>query len=116
MNSREFAADFGCPLESPMNPSKKCSVWTTPTPFDTLEPEKKNDLKFGLQSIARNNIPRDGHPERLSYNMVAGLDYNNKKSNPKSPTQEATKLKVSTYKKPMFTLDSLFGGWIGPIG
>lgn len=26
-NSAEFAQSFGCPLDSPMNPRKKCSVW-----------------------------------------------------------------------------------------
>ena len=31
MNSPEFSADFGCKLDSPMNPSSKCSVWSSPS-------------------------------------------------------------------------------------
>ena len=27
MNNPDFAVDFNCPLNSPMNPSKKFSVW-----------------------------------------------------------------------------------------
>jgi hypothetical protein len=31
MNSPEFASDFGCKLDTPMNPSSKCSVWSSPS-------------------------------------------------------------------------------------
>ena len=31
MNSPEFASDFSCKLESPMNPSSKFSVWSSPS-------------------------------------------------------------------------------------
>ena len=31
MNSKEFAKDFGCKIDTPMNPKSKCSVWTSPT-------------------------------------------------------------------------------------
>ena len=47
MNSHEFAADFGCKLDSPMNPKTKCSVWTTPAlakDHSSTKHEKKHSI------------------------------------------------------------------------
>ena len=43
MNSLEFAADFRCKPNTPMNPSKKCSVWMSPASSIEQLPLKKND-------------------------------------------------------------------------
>ena len=43
MNSLEFANDFRCKPNTPMNPRKKCSVWMSPA--SSSEPLKKNDIK-----------------------------------------------------------------------
>ena len=45
MNSREFAADFRCKPNTPMNPRKKCSVWMSPASSSEQLPLKKNDTK-----------------------------------------------------------------------
>ena len=43
MNSLEFAADFRCKPNTPMNPRKKCSVWMSPASSSEQLPLKKND-------------------------------------------------------------------------
>ena len=43
MNSLEFAADFRCQPNTPMNPRKKCSVWMSPASSSEQLPLKKND-------------------------------------------------------------------------
>lgn len=45
MNSLEFAADFRCKPNTPMNPRKKCSVWMSPASSSDPLPLKKNDIK-----------------------------------------------------------------------
>ena len=45
MNSLEFAADFRCKPNTPMNPRKKCSVWMSPASSSDQLPLKKNDVK-----------------------------------------------------------------------
>ena len=45
MNSLEFAADFRCKPNTPMNPRKKCSVWMSPASSRDQLPLKKNDVK-----------------------------------------------------------------------
>ena len=41
MNSNEFATDFGCKLDTPMNPKSKCSVWSSPTSSNNFAPNKQ---------------------------------------------------------------------------
>ena len=43
MNSLEFAADFRCKPNTPMNPRKKCSVWMSPASSRNQLPLNKND-------------------------------------------------------------------------
>ena len=45
MNSLEFAADFRCKPNTPMNPRKKCSVWMSPASSSDQLPLKKNDIR-----------------------------------------------------------------------
>ena len=45
MNSLEFAADFRCKPNTPMNPRKKCSVWMSPASSRDQLPLMKNDIK-----------------------------------------------------------------------
>ena len=45
MNSLEFANDFRCKPNTPMNPRKKCSVWMSPASSSDQLPLKKNDVK-----------------------------------------------------------------------
>ena len=44
MNSLEFAADFRCKVNTPMNPRKKCSVWMSPASSRDQLPLRKNDI------------------------------------------------------------------------
>ena len=46
MNSREFAKDFGCKIDTPMNPKSKCSVWTSPTSLKDSTPDEKDELNI----------------------------------------------------------------------
>ena len=45
MNSLEFAADFRCKPNTPMNPRKKCSVWMSPASSSDHLPLKENGIK-----------------------------------------------------------------------
>ena len=45
MNSLEFAADFRCKPNTPMNPRKKCSVWMSPASSSDQLPFKENGIK-----------------------------------------------------------------------
>ena len=52
MNSPEFSADFGCKLDSPMNPRRKCSVWSTPTiAKDNLSSKTNEKIKLSKLPI-----------------------------------------------------------------
>ena len=44
MNSNEFAKDFGCKIDTPMNPKSKCSVWTSPTSLKNSTPDEKDEI------------------------------------------------------------------------
>ena len=44
MNSNEFAKDFGCKIDTPMNPKSKCSVWTSPTSLKDSTPDEKDEI------------------------------------------------------------------------
>ena len=44
MNSNEFAKDFGCKINTPMNPKSKCSVWTSPTSLKDSTPDEKDEI------------------------------------------------------------------------
>ena len=52
MNSLEFAADFRCKPNTPMNPRKKCSVWMSPASSGDQLPLKKN----GINNENKENI------------------------------------------------------------
>ena len=45
MNSLEFAADFRCKPNTPMNPRKKCSVWMSPASSSDQLPLEENGIK-----------------------------------------------------------------------
>ena len=64
MNSPEFSADFGCKLDSPMNPSSKCSVWSSPSSSSSTnsianqnkeDPTTKEDVT--RQHISKTDVP-----------------------------------------------------------
>ena len=44
MNSNEFAKDFGCKIDTPMNPKSKCSVWASPTSLQNSTPDEKDEI------------------------------------------------------------------------
>ena len=52
MNSLEFAADFRCKPNTPMNPRKKCSVWMSPASSSDQLPLKEN----GINNENKENI------------------------------------------------------------
>ena len=56
MNSNEFAKDFGCKLDSPMNPKSKCSVWTSPISLNKSVPDVQNKKENMTEQINKESM------------------------------------------------------------
>ena len=56
MNSYEFAKDFGCKLDTPMNPKSKCSVWTSPISLNESVPNVQNKKENITEQIIKESM------------------------------------------------------------
>ena len=111
MNSKEFSADFGCALDTPMNPSNKCSVWSSlklspPPPvrkydssYNMLSSFYKDDIHGEMAKKDEDKFPR--HKEQLE------------------PRSSKRKYSSSEYQKDLQKSEQLQSLWSllsGPLG